>query len=420
MTTPLPASRLSFRKRLLFAGVILLVFLGLAEVTLRCLFGSARLQYGYRFIVDTHLMDTPYSSFLRRQERIREARSRLGMERGRDHPVFGFIYNPTFQMDIPEEGIEIHINSFALRGEEFPEKKPPGEIRILCMGGSTTAGEEVRESKTYPAQLQCILSQHFPGRQIRVINAGIPSYDLRKSFQHYALRLYRLEPDFVTIYHGINDLGYHGYEIPQVLPKKNFSGRMLEPFVHEGDAVDLNLYWDLRPEVGRILTKLARRSQIFSLIDSLFAYRPPTGEGSLAAPNPDGIEMFRVYFNALVRHIQATGATPVPMTFAISYPGEFSVEEEKKIEASFQIWLKWPRASLKVGTEIMDAQNKAIFELCQKEHLTACDVASAIPKNKRNFVDVCHFTEDGNRLIAETLARTLVPLIDHVPPLSGH
>ena len=78
------------------------------------------------------------------------------------------------------------------------------------------------------------------------------------------------------------------------------------------------------------------------------------------------------------------------------------------------------KASLEVGKEIIDSQNRAVFELCRKENLPVCDVAAAVPKDSRHFVDVCHLTIEGNRIIAECLAKALIPLLDQSAHSTSH
>src|SRR5262249_15996927 len=148
------------------------------------------------------------------------------------------------------EEIQIHVNSLALRGEELPEKKPDGELRVLCLGGSTTGCEEMTEERTWPAQLQALLRERVPARAIRVINAGVRTYDTHMSWIDYALRLHRLEPDVVAIYHGINDLGTHLRGGPEIAPLRNYSGRAMEPFLFEGDARKHTLLEDVRSLLG--------------------------------------------------------------------------------------------------------------------------------------------------------------------------
>lgn len=79
--------------------------------------------------------------------------------------------------------------------------KPNETYRILCLGGSTTAGGQ----NAYPAQLETILNKRMVGRRIRVINKGVPAIttsgilkDLERNLTHY-------KPHMVVAMMGIND-----------------------------------------------------------------------------------------------------------------------------------------------------------------------------------------------------------------------
>ena len=381
--------------------MLILVLVPVAvELLLRLFYGASEMRQAYDWYVGTHLVDLSYPDFLRRQERILAVRAAQGMERGRSHPVFGWTYNPTFQIDVDD--LHIHINSHALRGEEFPEKKPPGEIRILCLGGSTTAGEDVGEADTYPAQLQAMLRARYQGLDIRVINAGVPSYDVPHSLRDYELRLYRFEPDIVTIYHGINDLFiYYSAGAPEIRPVHNYSGRRLEPWVQEADPGDEG--WFLRRLV-------VSRSYLLRLVVS--AYHQLAPRAGMTAPDAGGIATFAANYRALVRQIRATGATPVAMTFAIAYPGTFDDADAKKIRQSFGTWVTNGYIRPELGKQVIDAENQAVVALAREEGVSVCDIASAVPPDREHFIDVCHLRAAGNRRIAETLAQTLAPFLE--------
>ena len=99
----------------------------------------------------------------------------------------------------------MHINSFGLRGEERSQTKRPGCERILMIGGSTTFGNTVGDTETYPYQTEQILRRQSPDRCVEVINAGISG----ATSYHHLLRLRHqylaLGPDVVTFYVGWND-----------------------------------------------------------------------------------------------------------------------------------------------------------------------------------------------------------------------
>jgi lysophospholipase L1-like esterase len=389
------------------------------EVALRVLERPLALRQGYRWLVDTHLVDIPWEVFVERQERIKAVRRRLGMERGRTDPTFGHTYNPGFRIDVPARGsgdggrtpyaeLHLHINSHALRGEEFPAAKPPGEIRIMAIGGSTTAGEEVGENETYPAQLQALLRTRLRDPRIRVINAGIPSYSVKTALLDYALRLYRFAPDFVTVFHGINDLYYHRGPGLKITPRLNYSGREVSPFVFQGDAPQ-QTWWE-SVVVG--LGDLAARSHLAQRLLRRWRAMTLRLDPPLAAPNAAGIETYLAYYRALLRQIKASGAVPLVMTTPIAYGGSFDAADRVKVEDSFRIWLRGQNIPPEVGARIIDDMNRELLELASEEHARVVDVASIVPRDRENFLDVCHFTREGNRRIAEALARDLAAAIE--------
>lgn len=395
-------------RRILFGVILLAVCLLTVESAMFLIYGPAELRNSWRGLMATRLVDVPYAEFVAKQKRMQAVRSALGMERARYHPLFGWIYNPGFRIDDPE--VQIHINSHGLRGEEFPVAKPPGEIRILCLGGSTTAGEEVREVETYPARLQELLRARNPGTAIRVINGGIPAYDVPGSLRLFELNHERFGADVVTIYHGINDLYSHRGTDADIPQRPNYTGRPTMPFYFEGD---LEHSWSL-PPVDHVLDVLARNSYLIRAGQelrrtALAAIRPP-----LAEPDQAGLEAFERQYRALMRAIAGSRAVPLPMTFAISWPGEFTAADRRRIEGSFLPWARGARASLEEAKDIIDLQNDRIRSLAREEGSPVSEIAGQVPPDRAHFQDVCHLTVEGNRAIAAILAADIQPLVEAI------
>jgi hypothetical protein len=82
--------------------------------------------------------------------------------------------------------------------------KPPHVFRVLCLGGSTTAGE--LDTISYTAFLQKMLSEHYPGSTIEVINGGHFFYTTQHSIIEYLFTLKDLDPDVIIFFEAINDL----------------------------------------------------------------------------------------------------------------------------------------------------------------------------------------------------------------------
>lgn len=94
-------------------------------------------------------------------------------------------------------------NSLGLRGPEVTAKRDD-EFRILSLGESSTYGWKVASEHTYSALLEAELGS-VSGKQVRVINAGIPGYTVVQGYAYVQCRGLRLDPDAVMLYFGYND-----------------------------------------------------------------------------------------------------------------------------------------------------------------------------------------------------------------------
>jgi lysophospholipase L1-like esterase len=81
--------------------------------------------------------------------------------------------------------------------------KPPGVLRILALGDSSTYG--VNSEHPWPAQLQERLDRRFGAGRFEVINLGVPGYTSLQGRRLLETRGARLQPDLVVVYFGWND-----------------------------------------------------------------------------------------------------------------------------------------------------------------------------------------------------------------------
>ena len=94
-----------------------------------------------------------------------------------------------------------NIHGFRFGGK----KKDPKNIRILCIGGSTTWGYDDDTLNTYPAQLQFYLQNK--GYQVDVINAGVPYHTSLDVLMRYITKGIYTDPDILLVHTGGNDIG---------------------------------------------------------------------------------------------------------------------------------------------------------------------------------------------------------------------
>jgi hypothetical protein len=94
------------------------------------------------------------------------------------------------------------INGLGFRGELIPVGTP--DPLVCVIGDSVPFGFSVADHLSYPARLDWILRREASGA--RVLNAGVPSYTLRQSFDRLRLEVEpRYAPRLVVV-HAANDI----------------------------------------------------------------------------------------------------------------------------------------------------------------------------------------------------------------------
>ncbi|MBK8252989.1 MAG: hypothetical protein IPK82_10000 [Polyangiaceae bacterium] len=81
--------------------------------------------------------------------------------------------NPFFD-DVPGRAALIRLSRWGLRGDDFPESKPPNEHRVALIGGGPVFGTGVSESETLAVKLTDRLQKRGFSKPVRVLNLGVP------------------------------------------------------------------------------------------------------------------------------------------------------------------------------------------------------------------------------------------------------
>jgi len=101
------------------------------------------------------------------------------------------------------EIFKVRMNNKGFRGEDIGPKKP-GVVRVLTLGASSTFGYGNRYKDTYPEYMEKFISEKC-GREVEVINFGIPHTNSEGIYNLLLNEGLALEPDVVTLYTGAND-----------------------------------------------------------------------------------------------------------------------------------------------------------------------------------------------------------------------
>jgi lysophospholipase L1-like esterase len=97
--------------------------------------------------------------------------------------------------------VPVRTDAHGLRGED--RAADPGALRVLALGDSVTFGQGVPEEGALPAQLEHLLSLD---REVQVLNAGVPSWNLPHELAWLQRHGFGLEPDLVLWMFYVNDV----------------------------------------------------------------------------------------------------------------------------------------------------------------------------------------------------------------------
>ena len=104
------------------------------------------------------------------------------------------------------ERYAVRINNHGFRGPDFEIQKQAGSLRVLTLGASSTFGYHNRDDETYPHALEKILNGATGGRpRFEVINFAIAHAITDNILAMFLAEGLALDPDFVTVYAGVND-----------------------------------------------------------------------------------------------------------------------------------------------------------------------------------------------------------------------
>ena len=104
------------------------------------------------------------------------------------HPFLAYVRNP-------DPG---RVNTYGFIGRDWSMDRKPGEIKIACIGGSTTADG-------YPEKLEEQLIRTFPDKWITVMNFGMSGWTSAHCLVNYMLNVRHFDPDYVVFHQGAND-----------------------------------------------------------------------------------------------------------------------------------------------------------------------------------------------------------------------
>jgi len=267
---------------------------------------------------------------------------------------------------------EISINSLGFRGPELAINKPTNGLRVWCIGGSTTFDIFAPTNEdTWPFRLQAALQAALPDRHVEVVNAGIPGEVLSGSREDFESFYSRVNPDYLVVYHGPNDLRFAASS--QAMPNQ-------EPSVlHSLATFRMISRW--------IPIQTVRSEWQDHTIDGFQWSRIDRDlRGFLDSAESKGVEVVMAT-HAHRAHDDSTGLS------ARAQVGEGTTLLQMSPEGVIAAFAQY---------------NRLVEQLAEDRGVSYADVRSAVPPDRDYFGDHTHFTPDGSELAAQEIAKAIL------------
>ena len=285
----------------------------------------------------------------------------------------------------------VEVNSLGFRGPEIRAPKPPGTFRIFAVGESSTFGWKgvTSHEQAWPAVLEAKLKAAHPGRRIEVVNAGVPGYTSIEQRINFMLRISKLQPDAILIYHGNNDLNWSW--VPD-LESRLVYGR--------GESIG----------PPSMFARLIDHSYVLMEIRSLSNLFERSAQAKHDDPDPAAIRMLKANLAALVADARRAGAVVAIGTFAhglneTGASGQFSSDEIKLGVPAIGKWFE--HIGPQGARRSFPVYNEMVRELARAENIPLAEPAKQVPGTPEFLTDWCHFTAKGEQLMAQIWFDTL-------------
>ncbi len=289
--------------------------------------------------------------------------------------------------------IVVSVNELGLRGPQV--NLDDCQLRILCVGGSTTECAYVTDERSWPWYVQDKLTKEL-GIKVFVGNAGRSGH---MALHHeYLLRHYSpVEKfDWVVVLCGINDAGsfwrdnYHqrqdhvAHETFKTMKKKAYYRqwvlmRMLRKNVVETVVQDRAGEW----------YKTVRKNRQEALKRKTFDKLPP---GMHPALHRYAVDLRRVILACRAQNLKL-----VMITQPTIYRDDLSPELQELL------WQYSPEGAYTPGAlaKMMERFNQTMLEVCREENVDCIDLASRLAKDTTVFYDDAHFNQQGCQQVGD-------------------
>jgi lysophospholipase L1-like esterase len=274
----------------------------------------------------------------------------------------------------------IVINRHGFRGSDWDED-PPHVYRIVALGESTTFGCTLRPTdRPWPELLEDWIREELrPQRLIRVINAGVPAYDIGDNLRRFERDLIGLRPDLIISYHGYNGFHLLRDAVPPV-------------------AGDIGPLYRQRPLLLLAQVEYRLRRRLHSAKPAVRPSHDP------AAGRPLLETDYAAHYKELLRKADATGARLALCTFSMAVDAE-SADDFMEFYRSVFPAVRWQ-------VKANQAHSRLLREFQEHhEQVLVIDTQPDLNGRHEHFIDLVHLTQEGRQRLARSIFDGLKPIL---------
>jgi lysophospholipase L1-like esterase len=290
--------------------------------------------------------------------------------------------------------VQAHLRN-GYRGLGFPVAKPPGEFRVVVLGGSFVFDIHATGEDDWPHRAEVALRE-AGGADVRVVNGGVPGHSSFDSIGRLVGEVRLFDPDVVILCNAWNDIKYFNRIGPQATPL-----RVLRPMArpsHRGYALAGLDAWLDRFHLVRLVRALSRRLRHWEMEGRVAG-------GALAdSVSAVGVGQFRLNLSDFVDICRNAGITPVIAT----QPHLPTAENEARVRGRVRYdFVGLTHPALCRAFEKCEAAARAV---AAEKGCALLDLSAAFTGREDLFVDHVHLNRRGSQAMAQAVAEHLAGL----------
>lgn len=282
--------------------------------------------------------------------------------------------------------LQIKPPPFELRTKS--EKSQP--LRIVCLGGSTTARPDSR-GRRWTEMLEERLTAQCLECNVEVYNQGMDWYTSLHSLINYATNVRASKPDIVIVMHAANDL-MHNFDFSQLS-----NGAFRNDYGHY---------------LGPVVRLIQRGGPLAEAYGHFRKHWFAPERRYITLKTFPGLQPFRQNLMTMRGLAVADGAELVLMTEAYLYRSDLTQEERQRLSMyNFEAHGMDVRLAYESIERGMKEYDDTIRELAVAGALPLIDLERAIPKTLEYFDDDVHFTDRAFPIVAAAIEEKVLPLV---------